>query len=174
MARSFERAGADLSTFRYKMIAGVDDGVPWVAEAACAHRPPDSNSRVLLAGINWSPALRANTDPFNLGYQLGSDWCGLGEPIVLLAHLICPRPEFVDRGKSSLARHSPGYELIKRAVELVTADWAKQRKSEIRDRRREANRQERMRASRCGTYRSRISCCGTYPRSSRRSVNTGG
>ena len=66
------------------------------------------------------------------------------EPIVLLAHLICPRPEFLDRGKSSLARHSPGYESIKKAVELVTADWAKQRKSEIRDRRREANRRERM------------------------------
>jgi DNA topoisomerase VI subunit B len=144
VALSFERHGADPSTFRYKMLTGVDDGVPWIAEAALAYRPPNSNSRVLLSGINWSPALRADADPFNLGYQLGSDWCGPSEPIVLLAHLICPRPEFIDRGKSSLARHSPGYQSIKEAVEFVTADWAKQRKSEIRDRKREQNRLERM------------------------------
>jgi DNA topoisomerase VI subunit B len=144
VALSFERHDADLWTFRYKMLTGVDDGVPWIAEVALAYRPPDSNSRVLLCGINWSPALRANADPFNLGYQLGSDWCGPSEPIVLLAHLICPRPEFIDRGKSSLARQSPGYRSIKEAVEFVTADWTKQRKSEIRDRKREQTRLEKM------------------------------
>jgi hypothetical protein len=78
-----------------------------VAEAAFACRPKGA-LRLLLHGLNWSPSLRAGTDPFGLSYQLGAGWCGHDEPIVLLAHLICPRPEFLDRGKSNLARHSPG------------------------------------------------------------------
>jgi hypothetical protein len=143
VARSFERACADLSTFRYKILKGVTDGVPWVGEAAFACRP--GSGRLLLSGINWSPALRLGNDPFSLSYYLGNAWCGPYEPIVLLAHLICPRPEFLDRGKSTLARYSPGFTAVRKAVESVTADWAKQRKSEIRDRAREEKRAEKMR-----------------------------
>ena len=62
-----------------------------------------------------------------------------------MVHLICPRPEFLDRGKSSLAAHSPGFSAIRDAVEFVTADWAKQRRSEIRDKAREQKRAEKMR-----------------------------
>ena len=36
---AFDGYGADLETFRYKLLKGVDDGVPWVAEAAFAYRP---------------------------------------------------------------------------------------------------------------------------------------
>jgi Topoisomerase 6 subunit A/Spo11, Toprim domain len=144
VARSFARAGADLETYRYKLIKGVTDGVPWLVEAAFACRP--KGSRLLLAGLNWSPTLKADGDPFGLGYKLGASWCGPHEPIILLAHLICPRPEFLDRGKASLARHSPGFNAVHDAVEHVTADWGKQRTAEIRDRSREAKRLERMRA----------------------------
>jgi hypothetical protein len=143
VARAFERCGADLTTYRYKVMKGVTDGVPWVAEAAFACLPK-GRPRQLLSGVNWSPTLRAGDDPFTLSYHLGASWCGHGEPIVLLAHLICPRPEFLNRGKSTLARHSPGFAAVREAVEHVTADWAKQRKSEIRDRSREAARLERM------------------------------
>ena len=52
---------------------------------------------------------RAERDPFGLGYQLGANYCGGHEPVAILAHLICPRPEFLDRGKANLARHTPGY-----------------------------------------------------------------
>ena len=144
VALSFERCGADLSTFRYKMLKGDTGGVPWVAEAAFACKPPNARFRMLLSGLNWSPSLRVGTDPFGLSHQLGRDWCGHDEPIVLLAHLICPRPEFLDRGKSSLARHSPGFCAVASAVEDVTAAWAKQRQAEIRNRRQEQNRLERM------------------------------
>jgi DNA topoisomerase VI subunit B len=37
VALSFERAGADLSTFRYKMLTGVDDGVPWMRRSRIGH-----------------------------------------------------------------------------------------------------------------------------------------
>ena len=144
VARSLERCGADLSTFRYKIVKGVTDRVPWVAEAAFAYQPPDTRARLLLSGLNWSPALRVDADPFALSYHLAAGWCGHHEPIVLLAHLICPRPEFLDRGKSSLARHSPGFEAVAAAVKDVTSAWTKQRQAEIRNRRREQNRLERM------------------------------
>jgi DNA topoisomerase VI subunit B len=144
---SFELYGADISTFRYKLLKGVDDGVPWVAEAAFAYRP-ETRARQLLCGVNWSPSLDAAGDPFRLGYQLGESYCGWQEPIVLFAHLICPRPEFLDRGKNSLAHHSPGYRAIKAAVEDVTAAWARQRKGEIRDQSRERRRQERLQRQR--------------------------
>jgi DNA topoisomerase VI subunit B len=144
VARGFERCGADLTTYRYKILKGVTDGIPWVAEAAFACRTKESQ-RLLLSGINWSPTLRVDGDPFSLSYQLGSSWCGHAEPIVLLAHLICPRPEFLDRGKSTLARHSPGFDAVPEVVEHVTQDWAKQRRSEIRNKALEEKRAEKMR-----------------------------
>ena len=142
VAETFEHYEGDPETFRYKMLTGVDDGVPWVIEAAFAYRP-EGSSRRLLCGVNWSPSL--SVDPFGLGYQLGGSYCGSSEPILLLVHLICPRPEFLDRGKSRLATHSPGFSSVREAVEFVTADWAKQRKSEIRNKRMEEKRREKMR-----------------------------
>ena len=76
--------------------------------------PPPDLWHQLVAG--------AQRDPFNLDYQLGANYCGGHEPVAILAHLICPRPEFLDRGKANLARHTPGYHAIREAVEAVTRD----------------------------------------------------
>ena len=141
IGKSLARAGGLLETFRYKMITGTDAGVPWVAEAAFACLPRGA-SRRLICGANWSPALQR--DPFGLDYLLGANYCGEREPVAILAHLICPRPEFLDRGKANLARHTPGYHAIREAVEAVTRDWEKQRRSEIRDTAREKKRYEKM------------------------------
>jgi hypothetical protein len=147
IAAGFERHGADPSTFRYKMIKGVTDGVPWVVEAAFACLPKD-RWRLMVCGINWSPTLIESYNPFQLGDKLGSGFCGSAEPIIILVHLICPRPEFLDRGKSNLARHSPGFDAIRIAFTDVTAAWTKQRTAEIRHRSRELRRMERMRTER--------------------------
>jgi DNA topoisomerase VI subunit B len=141
VAATFSTWQADPETYRYKMFTGDDYGVPWIVEAAMACLP-EGRSRQLLSGINWSPAFK---DPFDLGFQLGNSWCGPFEPIILLIHLICPRPEFRDRGKSSIASRSPGVDAIKDAVEFVTADWTKQRRAAIRDQARAQKRLERMR-----------------------------
>jgi Histidine kinase-, DNA gyrase B-, and HSP90-like ATPase len=138
---------ADPSTIRCKQLKGVENGVPWVAEAAFGYRPDDLG-RLLLCGVNWSPSLDIAGDPFRLGTLLGESYCGAGEPIVLLAHLICPRPEFLDRGKTNLADYSPGYRTLKAAVADVVAPWAKQRRGEIRDRSREQKRLERLQRQR--------------------------
>jgi hypothetical protein len=143
IADNFDCWGADLDTYRYKRIEGVDDGVPWIVEAAFAYAP-DQAGRTLLFGVNWSPAI-GTSDPFNIYYKLGAHYCGPTEPIVLLVHLICPRPEFLDRGKSRVASFSPGCDAIQDAVDHVIADWAKQRRSEIRNKSLEAKRLEKMR-----------------------------
>ena len=99
IAATFSAWHADPETYRYKMITGDDYGVPWIVEAAMACLP-EGRSRQLLCGINWSPALK---DPFGLGFQLGDNWCGPPSRSCSWSHLICPRPEFLDRGKSSIA-----------------------------------------------------------------------
>jgi DNA topoisomerase VI subunit B len=151
IGKALARRGGQLETYRYKIITGIDDGVTWVVEAASACLLPGA-SRRLICGVNWSPALQR--DPFDLGYTLGGNYCGDHEPVVILAHLICPRPEFLDRGKANLARHTPGFVAIHEAVEAVTRDWAKQRRSEIRDAARESKRFEKMRVDNTQPERS--------------------
>jgi DNA topoisomerase VI subunit B len=143
LARTFAEFGADLSTFRYKMVKSPRGSLPWVIETAFACRP--GHRRILVSGVNWSPTLRSGDDPFNLGYQLGASRCGYDEPIVILVHLICPRPEFIDRGKRSLARTSPGFDAMRDAVASITADWEKQRRAEERNQARAQKRIEQMR-----------------------------
>ena len=77
--------------------------------------------------------------------MLGGSYCGEHEPVVLLAHLICPRPEFRDRGKANLARHTPGFGAIHEAFEAVTKDWTKQRRVGDPRRSARARRMEKMR-----------------------------
>jgi DNA topoisomerase VI subunit B len=148
VARALHGYGGDLETFRYKLIKGTDDGVPWIAEAAFAYRSERQDARrLLIAGLNWAPALDVDADPFDLGYVLASRYCVDDAPIVVLAHLICPRPQFLDRGETSLARHSPGFMAVREAVENVVADWAKQRRAEIQDQSKEARRLEKLRTA---------------------------
>ncbi len=144
IAEAFARYGADPETFRYKAIKGVTDGVPWIAEAAFSF-VPDRSARRSIFGVNWSPTLKGVHDPFGIAGQLGEMHCGLYEPIIVLAHLICPRPEFLDRGKALLARTTPGRDAVHEAVRSVTEDWHEQRRREARSRSQEAKRLEKMR-----------------------------
>jgi hypothetical protein len=145
IAAALEGYGADMATFRYKRIVGIDDDVPTIAEAAFAYRP-DAAGLAPIAGINWAPALDVNHDPFDIGHILGNCYCRHDSPVVVLAHLICPRPQFLDRGKSRLATNSPGFYDVRNAVQFVLTDWAKQREREIRDASQRRKREEKLRA----------------------------
>ena len=125
------------TTFRYKLLKGVDDGVPWIAEAAFAYRRdggPGADLRdQLVAGAD------ARSVPTRLSARRGL--LRPDEPIVLLVHLICPRPEFLDRGKSQ-----PGASLarLQRDREAVARSPRPGRSSagEIRDEARERSARE--------------------------------
>jgi hypothetical protein len=68
---------------------------------------PKADERRLITGVNWSPGIG---DPFRqLGASghsassyLASLYAGPNEPVVILLHLACPRPQYLDRGKSSV------------------------------------------------------------------------
>jgi hypothetical protein len=70
--------------------------------------------------------------------------CGGGEPIVVLLHLTFPHIAFRDRGKTSLVLSEGIVTSILAAVQNVTSAWAKQRKAEERDKRREQQRWARL------------------------------
>jgi hypothetical protein len=108
LEQKFAVLGASLETFEYKKVAGFseEDGLPLVIETAFAYCP-DAIRRRLITGINWSPAI---VNPFrqvgSFGQSLDSileaQKCGQDEAVLMLTHLVYPRVEFTDRGKSAL------------------------------------------------------------------------
>lgn len=102
----FASLQADDDSFKYQRKQGDADGVPWIIEAAFAHLP-EADDRRLITGVNWSPAIN---DPFrelgrgaaSLEALLEEQEAGEDEPVVTLVHLVTPRAEFRDRGKSAV------------------------------------------------------------------------
>jgi hypothetical protein len=109
----------DVKTFRYKREFGYDDGLPYIAEAAFAWKPGEDDTRDLITGVNWSPAIR---DPFRqvgpFGRSLSSYLAELraagDQPVVVVVHVAYPRVDYADRGKTQVIlggrRQPPGTE----------------------------------------------------------------
>jgi DNA topoisomerase VI subunit B len=138
-------------TFVYKKVLGEIDGLPWVIEVAFCLT--NSDERTLIAGINFSPALR---NPFqsvgarSLDGLLASQYATYDQPVIIFIHLAYPRVQFTDRGKAGAQLPSDCADALADAVLAVTKNWAKQMRAEIRDhnatlRRREALERQRER-----------------------------
>ena len=108
--RRMEKAGCQMETFTYKKVLEVDsDGLPMVIETGFGWRGDDcEESRRLITGINWSPAIG---NPFRtLGNEYGDGLAallekqkaGAYEPIIVLLHVAHPRVRYTDRGKSAV------------------------------------------------------------------------
>jgi hypothetical protein len=106
LAVRFADLGCEMETFNYRRLTGTSDGVPWIVEAAFGWCPELAGRR-LVTGVNWSPGI---VNPFR---QLGKTGRGLDavlerqragrdEPVCVFLHLICPRVEYTDRGKSAV------------------------------------------------------------------------
>ena len=65
------------------------------------------HDRRLITGVNWSPGI---LNPFrelgafgtSMDAILEQQMAGPSEPVALLLHLVCPRVEYADRGKSAV------------------------------------------------------------------------
>jgi hypothetical protein len=107
IAARFAVLGCEMESFKYAK-AEIKLARPLVVEAAFAWCP--EHERTLITGVNWSPGI---LNPFRqLGYQslddiLAQQRVRHDEPVVLLAHLATPRPNYSDRGKSSVVLESP-------------------------------------------------------------------
>jgi DNA topoisomerase VI subunit B len=153
LAARFEALGAEMETFKYRTLRGMDGDIPWIVEAAFAWQP-EWQDRRLITGVNWSPAI---TNPFrelgqfrdSLDSVLEHQHAGRREQILVALHMTCARVEYTDRGKSAVV--ISGYEddeaepeertvktnlgrEITSAVKAVTKNWTRQRKAEERNR----------------------------------------
>ena len=116
--------------FAYRIIGGVDNGIPWRWEVAFAHLP-GATERVLLVGQNFSPAIDPNAMltgavPW-LPHHLRP-----AEPIALVAHRISPDRRTLDYGKSRLSLASGEASQLCEAIRKVAVKWIKLREREGR------------------------------------------
>ena len=95
-------------SFVYRKRADDDPSNPRVAETAFAFDEDALDGRLLLVGLNNSPALsdagafrELGTD--GLGALLGRQYAGEEAPIAFVLHLAGARLSFTDRGKSAVA-----------------------------------------------------------------------
>jgi hypothetical protein len=109
LTAKFESLGVAPETFDYRRAEFEHDGLPYLAEIAFGYCPNGASARRIITRINWSPAIGA--DPFrrlgpageSLDAILTKQRAGRHEPIVTVLHLACPRIDYLDRGKSSIA-----------------------------------------------------------------------
>jgi DNA topoisomerase VI subunit B len=135
----FGEVGVASESFEYRWDEAKHNGSPYLIEVAFGYRPGanEGEGRILVTGINWSPAIGAN--PFrsprygeSLDGVLANQFCDEDEPIAIFVHLTGPRIDYTDRGKSSVSlAHNVGC-AIADLVEKVTTKWTKQRKAEDR------------------------------------------
>ena len=142
------------NTFRYNRAKGIaDDGLPFVAEIAFA---PTGNELLhgLHIGLNWSVPLSnpIQHTVFALGDEHHDGLSALlahhridiqRDPVCLVIHLICPRFNFTDRGKGSIALMGSLAESLAGAVRRTTKEWAAIKKKEERDRQSAARAREK-------------------------------
>jgi hypothetical protein len=140
--------GAEAESFKYKKHLGVTrNGLPYAIEAAFAYCP-DEDWRQLVTGVNFSVGVGnsfTRLGPFDsLSAVLGRQHVAVDDPVVIALHYACPRVEFADRGKWTLALPSEVTRHIVELIEVITSDWAKRRRAEMRRASAEANRRERL------------------------------
>jgi DNA topoisomerase VI subunit A len=133
--------GAQPGSFKYTKLAGVTDDVPWVLEAAFAHCP-QSDSRVLLTGCNFTPSLGETFQ--GLDAELEFLRVNDKDPVLVGVHLVYPAADFIDRGKTRLKLPSDITNAVEIAVANVTKAWTKQRKAEERSASARARRDDVM------------------------------
>jgi hypothetical protein len=82
--------------------------LPWVVETAFGWLGPEArDERKIYTGANWSAAIKNPFRSFGatgegLETALAKARATRNEPVVIVAHLACPRVEYTDRGKSAL------------------------------------------------------------------------
>ena len=89
-------------SFNYDKKTGFDDnGLPYVFEFAFVVKKDTEATRTIVTGLNWTPTLGIPAKEIN--EAIGKCRVDRQDPVVLIIHLVKPRFEFVDRGKTRMA-----------------------------------------------------------------------
>jgi hypothetical protein len=102
----FAASGCEMESFDYRRVMDVDDGVPWIIEAAFGWCP-EASARRFITGVNWSPGI---VNPFRILGRFGMSLDTIlsrqradkNDPVILALHVACARVEYTDRGKSAV------------------------------------------------------------------------
>jgi len=92
-------------SFNYVKRKGIDKEnggeMPYVIEVAFAVKSDHEQSRTIITGLNWSPTLGVPAD--EISDAMAKARIDTHDPVVLILHMIKPRFDFTDRGKTRLA-----------------------------------------------------------------------
>lgn len=116
------RCGAE--SVRYKRKEGIADDLPFVLEVGLGVH--DDERRRVVAGLNWSPAIQS---PFRqLEGELGRYRVDDFDPVTVFLHLAYPRPNYRDRGKSTLALPHEIHKALAECIRSVAKDHHKEKR----------------------------------------------
>jgi hypothetical protein len=124
---------AEPERLKYHKVESMADDLPFVLELACGCYTKDFESlpQQNLVGVNWSPALKA---PFpGLQLFLGEARVDSFDPVVVFVHLAMPRPDFTDRGKSTLTLPMAIHTALMKGIATVAKHWKALKKQTDRD-----------------------------------------
>lgn len=92
-------------SFNYAKRRGVEKEnggeMPYAIEVAFAVKADTEQSRTIVTGLNWSPTLGVPAD--EISDAIAKARVDTHDPVILVLHMIKPRFEFTDRGKTRLA-----------------------------------------------------------------------
>ena len=125
--------GAAEETFQYRKHLGTIEEVPYVIEAAFAYCPDEDDDQetasglMITAGVNFSTVIGSpfeRLSPFeSLRGVLSGRHVNVNDPVVVVLHYTCPRVDFADRGKGTLALPGDVGRTIIKMIEAVTKKW---------------------------------------------------
>lgn len=113
---------------RYVRKVGENEGLPYVLEVAFGVREDDEMRRHLVTGLNWSATI--DNPMGELGALLSKQRVEPTDPVVLVAHIACPRFRYTERGKGRIELgHGDLRADLEAAVEKVTTAWRKAKRN---------------------------------------------
>jgi len=111
----------EADTITYQCVKGVTNGLPYVVEVACGWDSREEPGCRRIYGYNHAPALRS---PFpNLERQCQTADLERQDPVTLLVHLVCPRLDAMDRGKTQVTLPYAIETALGDAIKKVTKRW---------------------------------------------------
>jgi hypothetical protein len=89
----------DEASFGYRKRAGLGaDGLPYNVEMSFGIKKNKEAGRTLITGTNWTPTLAVPIK--EIQEAIGHGRVDNSDPVILIIHVVKPRFEFLDRGKT--------------------------------------------------------------------------
>jgi DNA topoisomerase VI subunit B len=92
----------------------------------------EDSHRTVDFGLNWT-ATNGDNLPYEMENALSSVRADYGDPVRFIIHIVCPRLEFKDRGKTSVELAPEIAEAITKGIEATGKPWRQAKRSADRE-----------------------------------------